>query len=130
MRPTPARRAPGVGPTRPRRAAEGRAVFKTTQRLAPNEGLTIVVGWPKGYVAEPSSRERAAYFLKDNRGLLAAAIGVVVVLAYYLLVWLAVGKDPEKGVIVPLYTPPAASRPRSCASWPRWATTTGSSQPP
>ena len=90
---------------------EGRAVFKTTQRLAPNEGLTIVVGWPKGYVAEPSSREQAAYFLKDNRGLLAAAIGVVVVLAYYLLVWLAVGKDPEKGVIVPLYTPPAGLSP-------------------
>jgi hypothetical protein len=88
------------------RSADGRAVFRTTGRLAPNEGLTVVVGWPKGYVAEPSSRERAAYFFKDNVALLAAAAGIAVVLLYYLLVWLAVGKDPEKGVIVPLYTPP------------------------
>ncbi len=86
--------------------ADMRAVFKTTRRLAPNEGLTIVVGWPKGYVAEPSSRARAAYFFKDNLALLTAAVGVALVLAYYVLVWLAVGKDPEKGVILPLYTPP------------------------
>ncbi|HSV93711.1 MAG TPA: DUF2207 domain-containing protein [Desulfobacterales bacterium] len=90
---------------------EGRAVFKTTQRLAPAEGLTIVVGWPKGYVAEPTTQERAAYFFKDNLALLAAAVGVAIVLGYYLLVWLAVGKDPEKGVVVPLYTPPAQLSP-------------------
>ena len=83
-----------------------RAVFRTTRRLAPNEGLTIVVGWPKGFVREPSSRERAAYFFKDNLALLAAAVGVALVLAYYVLVWLAVGKDPDKGVIMPIYTPP------------------------
>lgn len=34
-------------------APDGGAVFRTTRPLAPREGLTIVVGWPKGFVAEP-----------------------------------------------------------------------------
>ncbi len=82
------------------------AFFRTTQRLAPYEGLTIVVGWPKGFVREPSATDKTEYFLKDNRTLLAAVIGLVVLLAYYLLVWSAVGKDPAKGTIMPIYTPP------------------------
>ena len=85
---------------------EGRAVFRTTQKLAPHEGLTIVVGWPKGFVREPSSQEKALSFFKDNLTPIAAAIGLIVLLAYYVLVWFAVGKDPEKGAIMPLYTPP------------------------
>ncbi len=84
----------------------GEAFFKSTQALAPHEGLTIVVGWPKGFVREPSATEKAACFLKDNRTLLAAMIGLVVLLAYYLLVWAAVGKDPAKGTVMPIYTPP------------------------
>jgi hypothetical protein len=92
---------------------EGTAAFRTTQKLAPQEGLTIVVGWPKGFVREPSSQEKAVYFLKDNLTLLVAAIGLTLLLAYYLLVWLAVGKDPEKGTIMPLYTPPDNLSPAS-----------------
>jgi hypothetical protein len=84
----------------------GTAFFRTTQPLAPYEGLTIVVGWPKGFVREPSSTEKTSFFLRDNRTLLVAVIGLTVLLAYYLLVWKAVGKDPVKGSIMPLYTPP------------------------
>jgi hypothetical protein len=73
--------------------------------------LTIVVGWPKGFVREPSSQEKALYFLKDNLTLLAAVIGLAVLLAYYVLVWFAVGRDPEKGTVVPLYAPPANLSP-------------------
>jgi hypothetical protein len=89
----------------------GTALFRTTQNLAPHEGLTIVVGWPKGFVKEPSSAEKTVYFLTDNLTLLVAAIGLAVLLAYYILVWNAVGKDPEKGAIMPLYTPPESLSP-------------------
>lgn len=84
----------------------GTALFRTTHSLAPNEGLTIVVGWPKGSVQEPSTTEKTVFFLQDNRTLLIAAIGLLVLLVYYLLVWSAVGKDPAKGTIMPLYAPP------------------------
>jgi uncharacterized membrane protein YgcG len=82
------------------------ALFRTTRPLAPNEGLTIVVGWPKGFVREPSAAEKTAHFLRDHRILLVAAIGLLVLLGYYLMVWAAVGKDPAQGTIMPLYQPP------------------------
>jgi uncharacterized membrane protein YgcG len=84
----------------------GEALFKTTRPLAPYEGLTVVVGWPKGFVREPSASEKTAHFLKDNRTLLVAAIGLVVLLAYYLMVWTAIGRDPAKGTVMPIYAPP------------------------
>lgn len=87
-------------------APDGKAVFKTTRRLNANEGLTLVVGWPKGFVREPTSSEKTVHFLKDNLTLLAAVIAFVVLLLYYLLAWFAAGRDPARGTIMPIYTPP------------------------
>lgn len=86
--------------------AEGHAFFKTSRALAPGEGLTLVLGWPKGFVAEPSLAVKSAHFLRDNLTLLVAAAGILFLLGYYVLVWAAVGKDPARGVIMPIYTPP------------------------
>lgn len=87
-------------------APDGKAVFKTTRRLNANEGLTLVVGWPKGFVQEPTPREKAVHFLTNNLTLLAAVIGFTVLLLYYLLAWCAAGRDPARGTIMPIYTPP------------------------
>ena len=38
--------------------ADGVATFRTTAPLAPQQGLTVVVGFPKGLVAEPSAAQR------------------------------------------------------------------------
>lgn len=89
----------------------GRPFFKTTRSLGPREGLTIYVRWPKGFVTKPGWRENAKYFIQDNRGIAVGMVGFIAVLIYYLLTWLAVGVDPEKGVIMPLYTPPAGLSP-------------------
>lgn len=90
---------------------DGRAVFSTTAGLAPNEGLTIVVMWPKGFVVEPSVATKLKWILRDNRGLLVGIAGLIILLAYYLIVWSKVGKDPEKGVIVPSWDPPKGLSP-------------------
>ena len=84
---------------------KNRTRFITTRRLFPKEGLTIVVRWPKGFVDEPTLNQRLGYFFKDNVGLLLACLGLFVILGYYINVWNAVGRDPEKGVIIPLYEP-------------------------
>ncbi|MCU0559043.1 MAG: DUF2207 domain-containing protein [Desulfobacterales bacterium] len=86
--------------------AAGHALFTTTRALAPGEGLTLVLGWPKGFVAEPTLAAKSAHLLRDNLTLLVAAAGILFLLGYYLLVWAAVGKDPARGVIMPIYTPP------------------------
>ena len=72
-----------------------------------------MVGWPKGFVREPTPREKTVHFLKDNVTLIAAVIGFVVLLLYYLLAWFAAGRDPARGTIMPIYTPPDNLSPAS-----------------
>lgn len=87
--------------------------FTTTRPLGAREGLTIVVTWPKGIVAEPTRLERITAALEDNAHLLAALGGFAVLLAYYFLVWSRVGRDPEPGVIIARYEPPPGYSPAS-----------------
>lgn len=89
----------------------GNAHFTTTKPLTPYTGLTIVVGWPKGFVKEPGIPERFQNILEANKSLAIGMLGLVLLLGYYLLVWARVGKDPAKGTIIPLYTPPERLSP-------------------
>jgi len=93
--------------------ADGRVHFAATQPLSPVNGLTIVVGWPKGLVAEPTSATRLAWLLADNLNLLVALAGFALLLGYYIPVWSRFGKDPEAGVIVTRYRPPEGFSPAS-----------------
>jgi uncharacterized membrane protein YgcG len=85
--------------------------FATTTPLGPNEGLTIVVGWPKGLIAAPTPLKEAGYFIRDNRSALVVFAGLVILLGFYMAAWVAVGKDPAKGTIIPLYEPPRGFSP-------------------
>jgi uncharacterized membrane protein YgcG len=90
----------------------GNAVsFVTAEPLPPGQGLTIVVSWPKGYVQEPGGEIRFRYFMEDNRSTLVGAAGLALVLLYYLIVWLRVGRVPAKSSIMALYEPPAGVSP-------------------
>ncbi|HSQ00253.1 MAG TPA: DUF2207 domain-containing protein [Candidatus Dormibacteraeota bacterium] len=80
--------------------------FATTRPLDAYEGLTIVASFPKGYVHEPTAAERRDAWLHSNRHLVAGAAGLALVLFYYLTTWLAVGRDPSRGTIIPLFEPP------------------------
>ena len=88
-----------------------RVSFETTAALGPKEGLTIVVGWPKGYVAEPTRQEKVRDFLSDNRSTLVGLIGLGVVFLYYFVTWAKVGKDPATGTIMPIYDAPQGLSP-------------------
>ena len=83
----------------------GNPVFQAWN-LGPQQGLTIVVRWPRGFFQPPSRQQRLAWFLQDNRGAIAGLAGLAVILAYYLAVWSMVGRDPAPGTLVPLYEPP------------------------
>lgn len=85
--------------------------FETTRPLETGEGLTVLVTWPKGRVAEPSGTERTVAMVRDNPGILAGLLGLFLVLAYYLYFWIKVGRDPEKGAVFPLYKPPVELSP-------------------
>jgi len=88
-------------------------VFTSTYMLNPNEGLTISIQWPKGLVNEPTQAERVGYFIQDNLQTVIGLLGIIALLFYYLIIWWRVGKDPAKGLIIPLYEPPANMSPAS-----------------
>jgi uncharacterized membrane protein YgcG len=85
--------------------------FAVTRPLRPREGLTILLSWPKNYIAEPSLDTKFNYFLQDNREALVAGAGLGLILLYYLAVWAAVGRDPAPGTLVTLYEPPGDFSP-------------------
>lgn len=89
------------------------ASIAATRPLDSREGLTIVVGWPKGYVHEPTRGERLRWTLAENRGLLLAGIGALLILGYLCWAWARHGRDPRRGVVFPHYDPPAGYSPAS-----------------
>ena len=86
------------------RRGDGFIRFKTTRSLAPREGLTIAVAWPKGLVRQPSALE------KEPTTYVALA-GLVLLVGFYLLAWIRVGRDPARGTIIPLFAPPQGFSP-------------------
>ena len=92
---------------------EGNVHFEANKPLPASHGMTIVVGWPKGFVDEPTWGDRAGWILKDNRNFLAAVAGFLLLLAYYIPIWLKHGKDPDEGVVVTRYEPPKGFSPAS-----------------
>lgn len=92
---------------------QGYPRWETTAPLAPGQGLTVAVSWQKGLIAEPDTGDRLLTALIYNRSSLIALAALGVILLYYLGVWRLVGRDPQKGPIVPVYEaelPPAAMR--------------------
>ena len=77
--------------------------FRTIRPLRAREGLTIVVGWPRGYIARPSQWQESRWLLADNWPL-----GLpLLTLLFMLVVWRAYGRDPGPGQsIKPEYEPP------------------------
>jgi uncharacterized membrane protein YgcG len=94
-----------------RRDDLGNLHFVTGRALGPREGLTIAVSWPKGFVARPTFTDKVAYFYSDNPATAAAVPGIIILMAYYLWAWFKTGRDPAKGPIIPLFSPPEGFTP-------------------
>src|ERR1051325_1004002 len=75
--------------------------------LAFHEGLTAVVGWNKGAVAEPTAADRAVGLLRSNWPL---AIPIPVFLLA-LLAWWRRGRDPRRRPVAVQYEPPSGLTP-------------------
>lgn len=87
--------------------------FETTKPLQSRQGLTIVIGWPKGVVSQPTSAEMRKYFVQDNLHSVIAVGGLCLLFIYYYLIWRRVGRDPKTGIIIPRYQAPAGYSPAS-----------------
>lgn len=79
------------------------SVSFSENQLSTGEGLTVVIGIPKGIIKQPSALELALDTAKDN-GIVALPIFVLVI-CFYL--WYTRGRDPAgRGIIIAQYDPP------------------------
>ncbi len=80
---------------------DGRLVmrFHAGRAVRPGEEFTVAAGWQKGFVV----LDRPAGAV---HGTLILALLDAVLLLYFFLAWFFTGRDPKKGVIVPLFHPP------------------------
>src|SRR5690606_325592 len=85
------------------RTSDRTAIVRVNRVLAPGEGATVAAAFQKGIVAEPTDTQRLLWWLSDHRDLILPIVAVLIVLAYNLLAWSAVGRDPRRGVIIPLF---------------------------
>ena len=85
--------------------------YSLTEPLRSYEGFTIVLSFPKRLVHEPTRSERAGWLLSDNRGVLVALAGFILMLVYMVHQWQLVGRDPQKGIIIARYEPHPGQTP-------------------
>jgi hypothetical protein len=80
---------------------------RTLRPLAYREGLTLVVGWDKGFVREPTRSDLVVQFLQSNWPLF---VPVLALMGMYWL-WYQRGRDPAVGSVAVQYEPPAGLTP-------------------
>jgi hypothetical protein len=93
------------------RVSENQAIFRTTRRLAAGEGVSVAASFQPGILAAPEGVDAWLNWLSDHRDLVAPIAALLLVLAYNLIAWNAVGRDPKKGTIIPLFHAPKGMSP-------------------
>ncbi len=80
--------------------------FATTRGLSEREGLTVVVAFPKGFIAAPTPWQAFSWYIRDHLGSVLAIGGLVLAGIFYFRSWLKVGVDPKGSTIVPRWDMP------------------------
>ncbi len=89
---------------------QGNTIFyESTRNLDSYEGLTIVAGFPKGYITPITLMQNIWWTLQDNWGYFIPVLTFIIL--YYL--WWTRGRDPEvnRNTVMPIYTPPEGLTP-------------------
>ena len=79
-----------------------KVIIETKHSLGFHQGLTVVVGWDKGFVHEPTAFDKTILFLRSN------LILFVPLIAFGVMFWLwwSFGRDPRRQPIAVQYEPP------------------------
>jgi uncharacterized membrane protein len=78
-----------------------------TRPLSFHEGLTIVVGWDKGFVKEPGTSDLIDQFLASNWPIFLP----IPVFLFMFWLWSTRGRDPRVGPVAVQYAPPEGMSP-------------------
>lgn len=78
--------------------------IRSTRTLQPYQGMTFNLEIPKGFIHE--GRNALVDFFTDNLMWVLMVLVLASLIMFYSLAWHQVGRDPEPGVIMPLFHPP------------------------
>jgi len=93
------------------RTSDNTATFRTQRALGAGEGMSFAVAFQQGILVGPSGVAALWQTLSDLREAILPVIGVLLVLAFNVLTWNRIGRDPKKGTIIPLFHPPKGFSP-------------------
>ncbi|MGE8362767.1 DUF2207 domain-containing protein [Pseudomonas sp.] len=88
-----------------------RIELETTAPLAASEGFTVAVAWPAGLIQQPALGKRLLWALQDNPGVTLGSLVLLALLGYFLWQWRRVGRDPQRGLVIPLFQAPDGLSP-------------------
>lgn len=88
-------------------SSENTVEVSMVRPLSFHEGLTIVVGWDKGFVKEPGTSDLINQFLASNWPIFFP----VPVFVFMFWLWSSRGRDPRVGPVAVQYTPPEGMTP-------------------
>jgi len=89
-----------------KRTSETTASFRANRALGAGEGMTIAVAFNKGIIAFPTGFAAFQQRLADLREVILPVLAALLAIAYNALAWFRVGRDPDRGTIIPLFHPP------------------------
>jgi hypothetical protein len=93
------------------RTSDTTATIRSNRELEPYEGMSFAVAFNKGVLVLPSGLAALWQWMSDLREVFLPVVAALLALAYNLIAWFRVGRDPEKGVIIPLFHPPEGFSP-------------------
>lgn len=85
--------------------------YTTTHSLKTKEGLTIVAGWPKGYIVEPDRYTRWYWLFRDNAAFIISELWILLLLGWALLCYVYLYFRHRRATRVPLFYPPEGMSP-------------------
>lgn len=94
-----------------KRTSDTSATFRASRALGAGEGMTIAVAFEKGIIAYPTGFAAFMQRLGDLRETIIPVLAALLAVAYNALAWWRVGRDPEKGTIIPLFHAPKGFSP-------------------
>ena len=89
------------------KASENTVDVSMLRPLSFHEGLTIVVGWDKGFVKEPGPSDQVNQFLASNWPIFLP----IPVFLFMFWLWYTRGRDPRVGPVAVQYAPPEGMTP-------------------
>jgi uncharacterized membrane protein YgcG len=82
------------------------ASIQAGRPLPPGEGFTMVATWAPRVLDAAAYQRDSTRLLRDNP-LLLGALGLLAgMLVWHVMAWLAVGRDPAPGLVIPQFGPP------------------------